>query len=221
MLELRRRTAAPASNVLALRLALHVAFVTGQTSLNTCLVRERSECSSPDDSLGVHANLALCAAQCARTHGCTFFIYRHPLYDESGDCQREATTSAACPEGFLSAPSYDFYELTNSSCPPRPSPPPPPFPYPPGTIVEHGWTPSPPPADVCDGRKVEVFGFAMFMLGFIVGPLTLAGCFYGYQLYRTRHNLRTMDFKATNMTVNIPEHNEIGRRHGRNENADL
>jgi hypothetical protein len=68
---------------------------------------------------------------------------------------------------------------------------------------------------------VEVFGFAMFMLGFIVGPLTLAGCFYSYQLYRTRHNLRTMEFKATNMTVNIPEHNEIGRRHGSHENADL
>ena len=160
-------------------------------------------------------------AQCARTNDCTFFIYRHPLYDESGNCLREATTSAACPEGFRSAPSYDFYELTNSSCPPRPSPPPPPFPYPPGTIVEHGWTPSPPPAGVCDGRKVEVFGFAMFMLGFIAGPLTLAGCFYGYQSYRTRHNLRTMEFKATNMTVNIPEHHEIGRQHGRHETADL
>ena len=219
-MKIRRHTAAEGSNVLAMGLALHVALVTGQY-LNTCLVRERSECESPDDSLGVHDTLALCAAQCARTNGCTFFIYRHPLYDESGNCLREATTSAACPEGFRSAPSYDFYELTNSSCPPRPSPPPPPFPYPPGTIVEHGWTPSPPPAGVCDGRKVEVFGFAMFMLGFIAGPLTLAGCFYGYQSYRTRHNLRTMEFKATNMTVNIPEHHEIGRQHGRHETADL
>ena len=102
------RTAAEGSNVLAMGLALHVALVTGQY-LNTCLVRERSECESPDDSLGVHDTLALCAAQCARTNGCTFFIYRHPLYDESGKCLREATTSAACPEGFRSAPSYDFY----------------------------------------------------------------------------------------------------------------
>jgi len=64
-MELRRRTAADASNVLAMGLALHVALVTGQTSLNTCLVRERSECSSLDDSLGVHANQQSGIVRCA------------------------------------------------------------------------------------------------------------------------------------------------------------
>eukprot|EP01043_Picozoa_sp_COSAG02_P012697 COSAG02_NODE_494_length_21161_cov_48.367534_8_plen_1392_part_00 len=91
------------------------------------LVHSGGECLSNDVDLGTFATLSECADACVASPfgGCSFFIYgectHHYAWNCGGNCHREGTSNASCPEGW-ERDSYNFYSMN------RPPPPPPPLP---------------------------------------------------------------------------------------------
>ena len=88
------------------------------------LVHSGGECLSDDVDLGSFDTLSECADACVAWSGeCSFFIYGECTsnWGCGGNCHRETTTDASCPEGFESD-GYSFYSMD------RPAPAPPPLP---------------------------------------------------------------------------------------------
>jgi hypothetical protein len=88
------------------------------------LVHSGGECISNDVDLGSFATLSECADACVAWSGvCHFFIFGEctSQWGCGGNCHREITSDASCPEGW-EADSYNFYSID------RPAPPPPPLP---------------------------------------------------------------------------------------------
>ena len=87
------------------------------------LVHSGGECLSDDVDLGSFDTLSECADACvASTTGeCSFFIYGEctSLLGCGGNCHRETTSDASCPEGF-ETDSYSFYSMNRAEPPPPP-----------------------------------------------------------------------------------------------------
>eukprot|EP01043_Picozoa_sp_COSAG02_P073994 COSAG02_NODE_14623_length_1253_cov_2.007799_2_plen_312_part_01 len=85
------------------------------------LVHSGGECLSDDVDLGTFATLSECADACvASPFGeCNFFIYGTctSSWGCGGNCHREGTSDASCPEGW-EAKSYNFYSIDRPWSPP-------------------------------------------------------------------------------------------------------
>eukprot|EP00662_Eupelagonemidae_sp_cell21_P055267 gene55267-57557_t len=79
------------------------------------LLRSRRECGSDDTFLGDGRTVDDCAAACANTTGCMYFI--SGIGDKAGRCYWEHTQSPGCPEQWDSN-DYNFYRLCPASPPP-------------------------------------------------------------------------------------------------------
>ena len=95
------------------------------------LVHSGGECISNDVDLGSFATLSECADACVAWSGvCHFFIFGEctSQWGCGGNCHREITSDASCPEGW-EIDTYNFYSID------RPAPPPPPLPE--GVQLQH------------------------------------------------------------------------------------
>ena len=75
------------------------------------LVKSGAECQSTDEKFGdagAFDDVGGCAAKCAATAGCKYFIFG--TGSKAGSCYMEKTATRECTEGF-EEDNFDFYEL--------------------------------------------------------------------------------------------------------------
>lgn len=145
-------------------------------------------------TMTIEANLQLCADACASAWRCEFFGFSA----EKGDCYHMRTNTMYCDEGWVYAPQYNFYRLTDWK-PPSPPPPSPDAPPPPL------GPPPPPPGTLLKDHEVALVATGPLLVAGVIGLAVVFGLRWVY-LHRHKALKQLWDSQRTDPRSEDPAH---------------